>query len=330
MLSNVFGRSGAAIARRMRWRGLASAQEVVLEKKLRPIEIESSLPESKIEEFEAMGAIMLPQILDSDWIEALQIAAENNMLNPGPLCDEHASAAGTSGRFHDDQFLWKRHQAMEQYVLYSGIGALAARAMRSTSCHIFYDQLLVKEPGTVAPTPWHNDTSYWQLQGSQICSVWLALDIVSANVGVAYVPASHHTKIRHAITNFSGADHSDKNTYFSGEAAQNSEFDQLPDIDALVEKGEISLLKWDMLPGDVIVFNSYAIHGAKGNPNKANRRRGYATRWCGDDVTFDSRPGTMQVGWDKAGYNGRLQHGQPYSQADPDIHPNVVPLYHQK
>ena len=40
------------------------------------------------------------------------------------------------------------------------------------------------------------------------------------------------------------------------------------------------------------------MHGAPGNPGLSNhRRRGYATRWCGDDVTFDDRPGTMHDGW---------------------------------
>ena len=87
-----------------------------------------------------------------------------------------ASAQGSGGRFHDDQFLWHRHDVCREYVLNSGVGEIAARAMGSRTAHILYDQLFVKEPGTAAPTPWHNDTSYWQLCGSMICSVWVALD----------------------------------------------------------------------------------------------------------------------------------------------------------
>ena len=37
-----------------------------------------------------------------------------------------------------------------------------------------YDQLFVKEPGTAAGTPWHNDTSYWHIDGQQVCSVWVS------------------------------------------------------------------------------------------------------------------------------------------------------------
>ena len=58
------------------------------------------------------------------------------------------------------RFLWMRHRACELYVTRSGVAALAARAMGSRSASHFYDQLLVKEPGTVAPTPWHNVSLY--------------------------------------------------------------------------------------------------------------------------------------------------------------------------
>ena len=29
--------------------------------------------------------------------------------------------------------------------------------------HVFYDQLRIKEPGTVKRTPWHHDMPYWPL-----------------------------------------------------------------------------------------------------------------------------------------------------------------------
>ena len=133
----------------------------------------ASLSDATIERFNEDGAVVVRSAVPEPWLDVLRDAAERNLSNPGPLCDEHASAAGTGGRFHDDQFLWHRHEAFEEFVLRSGAGALAARAMRSSSAHILYDQLFVKEPGTAAPTPWHNDTSYWHIRGEQICSLWV-------------------------------------------------------------------------------------------------------------------------------------------------------------
>ena len=203
--------------------------------------------------------------------------------------------------------------------------------MGSRSAHIFYDQLLVKEPGTVAATPWHNDTSYWHLRGSMICSVWVALDDVAAANGVSYVRGSHREPIRHPITNFSGRDDSDRNVYgdredgFAGSAdgGDGEALTMVPDIDGQAASGALQLLQWDMRAGDAIVFDSAALHGARGNPDGAQRRRGYATRWCGDDVSFDGRPGTMHRGWRAVGFDCGLAHGDPIRCA---LHPNVLEL----
>jgi ectoine hydroxylase-related dioxygenase (phytanoyl-CoA dioxygenase family) len=129
------------------------------------------------------------------------------------------------------RFLWTRHRAAEMYVRRSGVASLAARAMVSSTAHHFYDQLLVKEPGTVAPTPWHNDTSYWQLDGSMICSVWLALDEVPKETGVSYVRGSHKWGMRHSITSFSGGGESNYNY------GDQSALPDVPDVDGEVAKG---------------------------------------------------------------------------------------------
>ena len=271
------------------------------------------------ERFNADGAIVVRGVVGPEWLDALRDAAEANLRAPGPLCDEHADAAGTGGRFHDDQFLWRRHGAMEEFVLRSGAGALAARAMRSRSAHILYDQLFVKEPGTAAPTPWHNDTSYWHIHGTQVCSLWVALDPVSRARGLSYVRGSHRWGLRHRVTNFSGADHSDRNVY-GGAAAE--QLPPVPEVDARAATGELELLSWDMEPGDGLLFYSAMMHGAPGiAADSPHRRRGYATRWCGDDIVFDDRPGTMHTGWKAAGFDCGLSQGDAIGCA---LHPNVV------
>jgi hypothetical protein len=59
---------------------------------------------------------------------------------------------------------------------------------------------------------------------------------------------------------------------------------------------KFELLTWDMEPGDCLVHHSFAVHGAPGISTQSERRRAYATRWFGEDVRFDPRPGTsMQI-----------------------------------
>lgn len=50
-----------------------------------------------------------------------------------------------------------------------------------------------------------------------------------------------------------------------------------------------------MEPGDCLIHHSFAVHGAPGISTQAERRRAYATRWFGEDVRFDPRPGTSML-----------------------------------
>ncbi|MBT7582557.1 MAG: phytanoyl-CoA dioxygenase, partial [Kordiimonadaceae bacterium] len=52
---------------------------------------------------------------------------------------------------------------------------------------------------------------------------------------------------------------------------------------------------YDLEPGDCLIHHTDIIHGAKGNQSSMTRRRGYATRWTGDDVVWDPRIGTTDV-----------------------------------
>ncbi|KAJ1458865.1 hypothetical protein M885DRAFT_460612 [Pelagophyceae sp. CCMP2097] len=272
------------------------------------------LSDAAVAQFARDGAIVVRGAVPPEWVSELRKAAEVNLDDPGPLCDEHASAAGTGGRFHDDQFLFKRHAAFDEFVKRSGAGDVAARAMESKTAHIFYDQLFVKEPGTSAATPWHNDTSYWHIQGEQVCSIWVALDEVPRERGLSYVRGSHKWNLTHRITNFSGAAHSGKNTY-EGAA-------ELPPVPDVADIPAEDMLNWDMQPGDALLFYSAMLHGAPGVPGGSpHRRRGYATRWCGDDIRFVDKPGTMNAGWKAAGFHNGLEAGAPIAC---ELHPNVV------
>jgi len=75
-------------------------------------------------------------------------------------------------------------------------------------------------------------------------------------------------------------------------------------------------------PGDVLLFYSAMMHGAPGNPaSSTRRRRGYATRWCGDDILFDERPGTMHRAWKEAGFDCGLAAGEHIGCS---LHPDVL------
>jgi ectoine hydroxylase-related dioxygenase (phytanoyl-CoA dioxygenase family) len=241
-----------------------------------------------IAQFASDGAIVLRQVVSSRWIERLRAAAEEAFAQPSRFGRSHTPAGTSTGQFKVDRFIWVNHPVFREFAFDAGLAASAAKIMGSSKVNFFYDHLFVKEPGSVERTPWHNDLPYWPVRGSQICSFWLALDTASdASGGLKYVRGSHRWgKLFEAVA----ASEQDRHEW------QGSKFEPVPDIDAHPEQYE--LLSWDLEPGDVLVHHALTLHGASGNSTQHRRRRGLATRWTGDDVVYDPRPGTMGLPYD--------------------------------
>lgn len=220
------------------------------------------------------GVICLRGQLDAGWIDRLRQASDE-ILADGRHTMEF-TAAGRAGRFAMSLFMWRRHPVFRAFALTSPAAAIAGEIMGASKINLFADHLLVKEPGTAEPTRWHHDLPFWPLAGSQVCSVWLALDPVTRQTGgVEYVAGSHTWPVRYRpVPPYSPAI----------ARKRNMELPECPTFDGERDRGR--LLAWDMEPGDCLVFNALVIHGAAGNASDAVRRRGLATRWCGDDVTF--------------------------------------------
>ena len=155
--------------------------------------------------------------------------------------------------------------------------------MAGAKANILFDQLLVKEPGTSEPTPWHHDLPFWPFQGEHVCTLWLALDEVTLESGaVEYVKGSHRWGKRFQPTSFVG----------DGRYKQ-SGLEPLPDIDAM--RDELDIVSFEMQPGDCTIHHGLTVHGAPGNARTDRRRRAYITRWGGDGVSYDPREGTQPM-----------------------------------
>jgi ectoine hydroxylase-related dioxygenase (phytanoyl-CoA dioxygenase family) len=227
------------------------------------------------------GVACLRGVFEPHWIERLRVATEDAMRAPGPHAEDYVKPGGT-GRFFGDLDLWQRHAAFRDFVFHSPAAEIAGRLMGASSVNFFYDQLLVKEPGTAERTPWHQDQPYWAVSGWQVCSIWLPLDRVSKTTSVAYVAGSH--RWGRAFNPYHFAD----GTPYHGTGLQ-----QLPDIDA--ERDQYDVRSFDVEPGDCLVFQAMIVHGAPGNASSNTRRRALATRWTGDDARYAPRDGEIAI-----------------------------------
>jgi len=237
-----------------------------------------AITQAELTSYASDGVVMLKSMFDSGWIEFLREATEIAMSNPGPNAEEYAKG---SGRFFGDLDLARRHPSFAEFVHQSPAAEIAGTIMASSKVNFFYDQLLVKEPGTAEPTPWHQDQPYWAVSGRQVASIWLPMDTVKLESSLKYVAGSHRW----------GA-HNPHN-FIDDSPYEGTGLPELPDINANPEKYEI--LGWDMEPGDCLVFQAMIVHGSAGNSSMQNRRRALATRWTGDDARYAIKPGRVAI-----------------------------------
>lgn len=240
-------------------------------------------------EYERDGVVCLRAIFPLEWIDFLAGAVDEAMAKPGPHAEDYEAKNG-SGRFFGDLELAERLPAFHRFVHESPAAEIAGRLMGASRINFFYDQLLVKEPGTSARTPWHQDQPYWAVSGRQVCSLWLPLDPVPKDVSVEYVLGSHRWP------QFNPAHFSD------GTAYSDTGLPPLPDIEA--ERLKYAIASFEMTPGDVLAFQAMIVHGAPGNSG-LHRRRALSTRWTGDDARYCVRRGEVAIPTSDPG----LKHG---------------------
>ena len=137
-----------------------------------------ALREDEIQTYRRDGIVLLEGLFDPGWVEHLRPLVDADMSAPGPLHLElEAPDADGDGRFFFDTFLWPRSEGFRRFVLDSPAAAICGQLMGASKVNIFFDQLLVKEPGTRERTPVASRSCRTgRFSGDQICTLWLALD----------------------------------------------------------------------------------------------------------------------------------------------------------
>ena len=235
-----------------------------------------AVSEDQIEAYERDGAVLLPGLF-AGHVEAIAAGIAQNMAEPGPYAAENLKP-GETGRFFDDYCNWQRIPAFADVIQKSPARDAAAALMRSQSVQVFHDHVLVKEPGTAKPTPWHQDAPYYFVEGRQTVSFWVPVDPVE-EATLRFIAGSHLWEKMVLPTRWL----SEENFYASDE-------DYLPVPDPDAEPDKYRILEWPMQPGDAVAFHFRTLHGARGNL-AASRRRAFSLRLVGDDARYVERPG---------------------------------------
>jgi hypothetical protein len=156
------------------------------------------------------------------------------------------------------------------------LAAAAGLLMGSTTARLYHDHMLTKEPGTRAPTPWHQDQPYYNVEGRQNVSFWIPADPVRRHSTLEFLAGSHRGPWLMP------------RTFMTHEARWFPEgsLAELPDIEA--DRSAYPLLGWALEPGDVVAFHMLTLHATAG-VDADRRRRVFSVRFLGDDMRHAPR-----------------------------------------
>ncbi len=232
------------------------------------------ITDQMVAEYQRDGVVLI-RGLWADWVDVIAAGIERNMAEPGPYAAENLKP-GEAGRFFDDYCNWERIPEFARVVHESKVAEVAAALMQSLRVQMFHDHVLVKEPGTAKPTPWHQDGPYYFVEGQQTVSFWSPVDPVR-EASLRCVAGSHvwPREVMPMRWLSDTAFYPDPERYMAVPD---------PDVEAM------DIREWEMEPGDAVAFNFRTLHGARGN-DAGTRRRAFSLRLVGEDARYVDRPG---------------------------------------
>ena len=247
---------------------------------------------SSIKNYNIDGVVVLRNIVNIKWINILKRGLRKNFQNPSKYKCVYEQN-NKKELFYDDYCNWNKIGEYKNFIFNSGISNIAKELMQSKKVNLFHEHVLVKEIGSKKRTPWHQDQSYYCVNGRDNCSLWIPLDEVSKNSSPEFVIGSNKWNKQFLPTKFFGESYEQKD----------DEFQNIPNIEK--NRNNYNIKSWKMNIGDAVAFNFSTVHGAPENKSK-NKRRAFSIRFTGDDATYIKRKGEMSPPFP----NVKLKKGQ--------------------
>lgn len=236
------------------------------------------LSPAQIEAYQRDGFVVLKGVLSPQTLASIEKGVETNLASPSIWSNDY-TPEGSTGRFFDDYVSWQRIPEFADTGLNGALPEIAGQLMGTHQPRFFHEHVLVKEPGTGTPTPWHHDDPYYGVEGMANVSLWVPLDPIPSTVALRCIKGSHQVPRRFIPNRFV-----DDSPY----VAEAAGFELFPSVEELESLGETVVC--DVAPGDVVAFHFRTLHSAPGTMEHPLRRRIVSYRYVGDDARWITRP----------------------------------------
>lgn len=250
----------------------------------------TAVRDEDVEAFRRDGALVLRGVLDDAWLRVLAEGVALNLARPSPRRLDWVRDESSGEHLFFDAVTVGHNPFYERYMLHSPIGPIAAALMGSPTALAFYLSVFIRGRGTQAATPWHQDQTYWCVEGRQALSIWTSLDAVPPGTELQFVRGSHRWNRPLAKPHF------EQERLGGIQAAQPPDAMPVPDFEG-VDRDRFERIGWAMEPGDVVVFHGMTVHGGSGRLPAAMERRSISAQWLGEDARLVDRPGGHDPHW---------------------------------
>ena len=257
-----------------------------------------AVSDEEMRRFDRDGAVLLKGIMGSDWTELLREGVEYAQAHPDGM------SAGVDMPLRIDQFPAMHSPALKRLLDESPIASIVGSIL-DAPVRFYMDQMFYKPAGMIAPSAWHQDTCYYNVEGHQLIRAWVCVDPVPRDISLEVVRGSHLWNVTYrppvgmdpasdpaAAAELEqayaegkvliGPEAFEKWTYF--DSYLDASLPALPEIEA--NRDSFDILGWAYEPGDVLLFHGHIVHSARGNVELPHPRRAHASLWAGPDVRY--------------------------------------------
>ncbi|MDB3919855.1 phytanoyl-CoA dioxygenase family protein [Candidatus Pelagibacter sp.] len=212
------------------------------------------LNDNEIKEFNRNGAILLKDKFHIKWIEKLKVGIGKAKINPSPRFTNHTKDEKLPS-YLEDFWTWDLHEEFRNFVYNSPTAKIASELLGAKKINLVMDNWFFREAGSKSKPPFHHDISYFDFEGS-MCVLWIPLEPVKKQDGIAWVKGSHLWNKLFLRTRFN-----DGHKVDGEEGIVNGiKYELTPDIIGCKENYEF--LEWDLEVGDCVYFDIRTLHGA--------------------------------------------------------------------
>jgi|HubBroStandDraft_6_1064221.scaffolds.fasta_scaffold108274_2 hypothetical protein len=205
--------------------------------------------------------------------ESLEWASPRQLAGRVSL-DTRVRPKSNRGHFISVTSVWQLHSTIRELAINSPLPRIAAQLTGSSKLYLYDDQLLVKPPGTMERTAWHQDQGYDHIAGDKVCAIRIPAGSETPDMGlIEYLRGSHRSGKVYKV-----------NYFISDATAPDDAGEPIPSIEG--HENEFDIVTFAPEPGDVVVHHLRTLHGAGGNSSESKTRRAITFRYAGDDVRY--------------------------------------------